>query len=296
VRKLLLSLVAMLGVAVAVLPALAVGNSPPTTASFTAVDFNWEVSGSSATQATIAQGGTVSFSYPSGISEHNADFSGGPQPSSCKQTAGTNSGAVPPLPHSPAVVGWSGTCTFNTAGTYTFHCDLHPFMTATIVVQAPVTTTSTTQSTTRSTTQSSGTTTTSSTTTTRSSSPSPGRGESPLLGGTGRAIAVAAHQRGTAVRATVKISAAGAGGELVADLFASRAALGSHPRPGIVRVGHVSRRSLHAGTNRLSIPLDAAARHALRKHRHLELTLKITVRSLHGAHSSTARKVVLRLS
>lgn len=265
-RELLLSLVAMVGAAVAVLPALGAGSSPPTTASFTAIDNKWEVSGSTATRVTIAQGGTVTFSYPSGVSIHNADFSHGPEPSSCIQTSGPNSGPVPPLPNQPTVRGWSGSCTFNTPGTYTFFCDVHRFMTGTIVVQAPGTTTS-------------------SSTTTPSGPPRP----APAT------FVVAARQRGTVVRATMKISAAGAGGRLVANLFATRAALGLHPRRGATRVGQLSRSSLQSRTVRLSIPLDAVAIHALRKHRRLQLTLKITVRSLQGARASAARKVLLRV-
>jgi plastocyanin len=123
------------------------GSAAPGTASFTAVDMGsshfWYVTGTTSTQATIAQGGTVTFSYPSGSSRHNVDFGSGPQPSSCTQTAGPNSGAVPPLPHVPTAPGWSGSCTFNNAGTYIFICDLHPNMISTIIVQAPEATTST---------------------------------------------------------------------------------------------------------------------------------------------------------
>jgi hypothetical protein len=94
----------------------------------------------------------------------------------------------------------------------------------------------------------------------------------------------------------VKISAAGAGGTLVANLFLSRVALGLRPRHGTVRVGHLSRSSLHEGTVHLSIPLDAAARRALRKHRQLKPTITITVRSPRGAHVSITRTLLLRAS
>ncbi|MBV8430967.1 MAG: hypothetical protein JO244_07395, partial [Solirubrobacterales bacterium] len=138
----LLVLVAIPGAAASVLPSFAAGDSPPASASFSAVDFAWNASGGG-NQVTIAQGGTVSFGYPGGASRHNVDFSGGAFPTSCSQTAGASSGAVPPLPNQPTAPGWTGSCTFSTPGTYTFHCDLHPFMTGTIVVEAPGETTTT---------------------------------------------------------------------------------------------------------------------------------------------------------
>jgi plastocyanin len=108
--------------------------SLPTSASFTASDFQWDAAGGGHT-VTIAQGGTVDFGYPVGSSDHNADFGSGAAPTSCSQNAGASSGTVPPLPHNPTPAGWSGDCTFNTLGRYTFHCDLHPFMTGTVVVE-----------------------------------------------------------------------------------------------------------------------------------------------------------------
>jgi plastocyanin len=123
--------------AVAVVPGLAAG-SAPSSASFTAYDFGWSANGNvKSTRLTVAQGATVTFSYPTGINSHNADFGKGPKPSDCTQTAGPASGSVPPLPRQPTKPGWSGTCTFDAPGIYNFHCDLHTFMTGTVVVQGP---------------------------------------------------------------------------------------------------------------------------------------------------------------
>jgi predicted lipoprotein with Yx(FWY)xxD motif/plastocyanin len=128
-------LAGLLGAAVAVLPTLASGQP---TGSFTAVDLSlfshaFQVSGATGNQLTISQGGTVSFGYPSGSSAHNVDFNQSQQqPSSCN------------LPSNPTAAPWSGSCTFNAPGTYVFHCDLHPTMTGTIVVEASGTTTGTT--------------------------------------------------------------------------------------------------------------------------------------------------------
>jgi hypothetical protein len=91
--------------------------APPTDATINAFDFGFRESGDARKHA------------------HNVDFDAA-QPTSCTQTSGRNSGAVPPLPGSPDVQGWMGTCRFDTPGTFTFACDAHPFETGTIVVLA----------------------------------------------------------------------------------------------------------------------------------------------------------------
>lgn len=306
-RVLLLPFAALAGAAVAALPTVAAGTSPPSAASFAAIDYAWQISGSTETQATIAQDGTVTFDYPSGASTHNADFGTGPHPSSCTQTAGASSGAVPPLPHQPTAPGWSGTCTFNTPGTYTFHCDLHPFMSGTIVVQASGTTTTSTTSTTTATTTTTGTTTgitptgTTSTvpqpTTTPATTPTPGsgaaRGGSPLAGTAARAIMIARRQRGSAVRGSVSVSAAGAGGRLEVQAFAARAALTEARQRASVRVGRLVRRSLPAGIVRFSIPLNSAAKRALAHRGRLKLVVRIAVASRVRVQVSVLRSVTL---
>ena len=93
------------------------------TASITAKDpYNFD-NGSGGNSVTIAKGGSVTFSYPSGGgSSHNVVF-GAAQPTSCTDMPATAS----PSP-------WSGSCTFDAYGTYTFHCGLHSFMTGTVDV------------------------------------------------------------------------------------------------------------------------------------------------------------------
>jgi plastocyanin len=293
----------LLGAATAIVPSLASGSSPPTSASFTAIDDAWEANGSpTSTQVTIAQGGTVTFSYPSGGTQHNADFGSGLAPSGCTQTAGPSSGAVPPLPHSQTPPGWSGSCTFNTPGTYTFHCDLHSFMTGTIVVQAPgsSTTSTTTTTTTTATTPATqpGTTTVAPPTTTTTTTPAPpsgGSGQSagsPVAGTAASAFSIAARQRGYLVRGSVRIAEAGAGGKLEVDLFAGARALARRGR-GLLRVGRTVFSPLTPGTARFSAPLDAVANRALRRHP-LTLTVVVTVRSPGGRAASVTRTIVLR--
>jgi plastocyanin len=251
-----------------VIPGIAAGSSAPGTASFTAIDFAWQANGGPGTKATIAQGGTVAFSYPTGISEHNADFGQGPQPTSCAQTAGPGSGRVPPLPHQATSAGWTGTCTFNAPGTYTFHCDVHPFMTGTVVVEGSGSTTG----------AGTGTTTTT--------------GGAPLAGQPSRAISVAARQRGATVHGSVKLAKAAAGGRLEVDLRASARSLGLRGT-GPVLVGRLTITGLKPGTKRFAVSLDAAARRALRRHGRLELSVEVLVRSPSGRSVSVIRRVLL---
>ena len=108
---------------------------PPTAAIINAFDFGFENPATHENTVTIVAGQSVVFAYPSGANSHNVDFDAA-QPTSCTQTSGRNSGAVPPLPGSPDVQGWMGTCRFDTPGTFTFVCDAHAFETGTIVVLA----------------------------------------------------------------------------------------------------------------------------------------------------------------
>jgi hypothetical protein len=65
-------------------------------------------------------------------------------------------------------------------------------------------------------------------------------------------------------------------------------------RRGRARVGRLVRCSLHAGTVRFAVALNAAARRALRTHRRLVVTAKITVESPQGVRESATRRLVLR--
>ena len=122
--------------------AAATGATPPSTA-VTAVDFDWSMPGGADYTATIAAGGTVSFSYPSGAAIHNVDFLGA-SPTACTQLTGAAVGSTSPLPATPEAPGWSGICRFDTPGTYAFVCDDHNYMKGTIEVEAHTTTTTAT--------------------------------------------------------------------------------------------------------------------------------------------------------
>jgi len=107
-------------------------------ASVEAHDLYWQDASSTDAKdnsVTIAPGESVKFSYPSGESSHNVKFTAAAdaQPT-CTQTAGDVSGSVPPLPKYATPPGWSGNCTFNTVGAYSFVCSVHPEMTGTVLV------------------------------------------------------------------------------------------------------------------------------------------------------------------
>jgi plastocyanin len=215
-----------LGAGAAAVPVLAAGSAP----SFTAVDYAWMVTAvAKSTTVTIAPGSSVGFSYPTGHSFHNADFGTGARPASCTQTAGAPSGRVPPLPHTPTGMGWSGSCTFVTPGIYQFHCDEHPFMTGRVVVQGP-----------------------------------PG---SPLAGRPANAISIASRQRGTGVHGSVRLSRQAAGGTLEVDLRLGGRRVGrltrTPLRAGTVRfavaLGPAAKRALRRG-GRLSLGVTAIVR------------------------------------
>jgi plastocyanin len=271
------ALAALLGVAAAVVPTLASGQAAGS-ASFTAVDFAFN-SSQGGNSASIDAGGTVSFSYPQGGSEHNVDFTGGPATPSCTQSKGTNSGSVPPVPHSPQGPGWAGSCTFSTPGTYTFHCDLHNFMTGTITVNSGGTTTTTT-------TTSPGTTTSTSTTTTPAPTSTGGPSPAAALG----SVALASSQTGTSVRGSATVGHAGS--TLSVNLLATRAGL-ARAAAATASAGRLTRHSVGPGRVSFSVALNQKARRALRRHGRLALTVGIRVTPPAGRAGTTTRHVTL---
>ena len=246
----------LLGAALATVPAPAAPGSEPSTGSFVASDFMWSAVGGGS-RVVIAQGGTVNFSYPSGISEHNAHFTTG-NPSSCVQTAGDNLGPVPPLPRHPDGEGWRGTCAFNTPGIYRFHCDVHPFMIGTVAVQASGTSAA----------------------------------DSPLAGAASQAIHFAPKQRGATVRGSIKVSRAGQGGSLQVALVARQSDLGAKgSKP--VTVGRLSSK-LRGGRVKVLASLGRRAKNALARRGVLRIQVKLIVQSPAGRTARAARQVLLR--
>jgi plastocyanin len=261
-----LAFAAVLGALVAALPSLASSETSPTVE---AVNVGLYTHYWSPSQVAVASGGVVRFSNPTTVA-HGVEWRDASKP--------TCSGEVP-VGNTPAASGtnWSGTCTFPQAGTYTFYCTVHgPEMSGTITVSASGTTTMTTGVT---------PTPTVPTSTTPASEPSsaPPPLERPSL---------RFSQRGGAVRGSLDVSRTGAGGRLRIGLFAKRAALGRASGPSHVRVGQLVRSSVPAGRFSFRVKLDASARRALRRHRRLALSVRITLTPTEGEPLTLTRAVV----
>ncbi len=202
------------------------------------------------------------------------------------------------VPVSPAAAtsGWEGTCKFEAPGTYQLEDPSMFYPRATVEVSAATSTGSTTGGSTSSSSSGSSTTTSGAGSSTATGAPAgaqPPLG-SPLLGSESSAVSLGATQRGHSVHGSVAVSQAGAGGRLEVELLARSAALASTARVARVEVGRVLRAGLHAGTVTFTVPLDARARHALRAHGRLALSVRIVLSATHGAPVTLVRSVLVR--
>jgi plastocyanin len=101
-------------------------------------------------------------------------------------------------------------------------------------------------------------------------------------------------QHGTSIGGSLQVSAAGAGGRLEIDLFAKGATLAGARHSAAARVGRLVRSSVSAGKVSFVVPLDAAARRALKRLRHLAVSVRITLTPKHGRVETVIRSVELR--
>jgi hypothetical protein len=282
---LLFALAALLGAAVAVLPALAAGPSEAKLeVNQNCVEPDWPCwatpgSGSPASSVAIAVGGEVTFT-DNASTVANVAWTG---------SAPSCSSGVPVSPASPKT-GWEGTCKFEQSGTYKFESSTlfngGPSLNYTkyeIVVEG--TTAGTTPTT---------TTTTTPTTTTTIAPTTPGEPShgSPLEGGS-RALKLTSSQRGSTVHGSIKVSQAAAGGRLEVGLFAAGASLAKAGHPAQVRVGRLLRAPLQAGNVSFSVSLSAKGKVALHRHGRLRLTVKVTLTPVQGAAVTVTRGVVV---
>lgn len=258
--------VAGIAVVAVLAPAVAVAEAPPLTGTINAVDIAWENPATGQGKVTIAPGGTVDFSYPSGGTIHNVAFSGA-SPTSCTQTAGPSSGAVPPLPATPSGPGWAGSCKFDAEGTFAFVCGFHAGMNGSVVVSSTI----------------------------PAEPPSGGGGGSgggaaDTGGPAAGKLVVAAVQRGGAVRGSVIV--AGAGSRLRVDLMARRSALGGSGAK-LVSVGRASK-AVGAGKRAFSVGLSGAAKRAVASAARLAVTVKVKVKPPSGAAFLATRSVLAK--
>jgi hypothetical protein len=113
----------------------------------------------------------------------------------------------------------------------------------------------------------------------------------PIVGGP----SLRSTQRGTSVKGSLNVSQAGGDGRLEVDLYAKSASLARAGHSKQVRVGRLVRASVSAGRVSFSVALTARGKRALTRHRHLALTVKITLTPVRGAPVvSVTRNVVLR--
>jgi len=281
----LLGLAALLGVAAATLPAVAVSETSPSIVAENHAGVKETHSWAPAT-ASVGENGVVTFSNPTNVI-HGVEWVADPATPGC--SAGVPVGTGP----SHSGTNWSGTCTFTKPGVYTFYCTVHgPEMTGTITVSAngKVTSTMSTPAGTP------GAPPTGTTTTPTTASPvlAPQTPASPLAGSASAAFKLAAIERGTSVHGSLAISAAGAGGHLEIELLARRAALAGAAHAAPVTVGRSLRSALRAGQLVFSVALDRQARRALQRAHHLALTVRIELTPAQGATVTVDRSVLLR--
>jgi plastocyanin len=241
------------------------GAAAPDTASIEAYDYGFKDPDTNLNSTTVAMGGTVAFSYPAGgTSSHNIVFDTS-QPSSCTQTAGADVGPVPPLPAAPSGAGWAGTCTFNSAGRFAFHCGLHAFMTGAVEVvdpNAPATGTTAPPGETQ---------------------PTPGELAPP-------GVKVAHRQRGTVVRGSVTTPAGPS--HIVVRAFVAKRAPAARARQ--VRIGSVTKDSKGTGKTAFALRINRAARRALHRRHRLAVNLRIAVTPAAGPAVTKTVAVTLR--
>jgi hypothetical protein len=285
-RKRYLPVAAVLGAAVAIVPALAAAG--PSEVKLEVNEYCvqpnwpcWATPGSSppaqpAFKTTIASGGTVMFVDHG--KEANIAWTG---------AAPTCEASVPVAPAAPKT-GWEGKCTFATAGTYKFESSTLfkeigytniDYTKYEVVVEVSTTTTTTMGTT--------GTTTTPTMTTT-----SPASSESPLAGSESRAVKVAKSQRGGSVKGSLQISKAGSGDRLEVDLLATTASLAKAGHATQV-VGRFVSASVSAGHRSFSVKLNAKARRALKRRHRLALKVKITLTPAGGEALTITRSVTV---
>jgi plastocyanin len=250
------------------------------TASFVAGDNFWTRTagvGSSGSNASIFTGGTVSFSN-GGNNPHNVTFTASQQPSVCTPTL--------PMPGPPTTQDWSGTCTFNSPGSYSFLCQQHSsVMTGSVQVVNPPT----------------------GGPPPGGGNPPPGGGNPPGGGGGGSGgnepgasptqpgspkISFARKQTGTTVRGTVDVSARA---KIVVTALVSNRYLSTRRPKKLKKVtaGAQTKRS-NGGKVRFAVKLRAAARRALERREKLTVSLRIVVTPPSGEATTRTIKVTLR--
>jgi plastocyanin len=289
--KLLVPALALVAGAAAAIPVAAGSEGTPSVGAFSYAGSNyWYPSA-----VAVAPGGSVKISNATGVA-HGLLFVSGPVAPACSESIPYGSGR--------SGTSWSGTCTFPSAGVYTFYCTVHGAeMTEKVTAEAAGTTTTTTTTT-------GGTTTTTTTVTTPTGTGngyvpggtqgSTGGSTSPAASGAGglagARLLAAATLPGGRVRASLDVPAGAAGAALEAELLASRATLERGASARLVAIARARRTSLPAGHVTVTLRADRRARRTLARHRRLAVTLRVAL-ELPGGSPGTlvlTRRALLR--
>jgi plastocyanin len=295
-----LALAALTGAAVAVLPSISSSAATASSATVTGLDtLMW-----SPVAVTISAGGSVTFTDPSKSVPHGVVWKSGPETPACSG-----------VPIDEGRTDWTGSCSFEDAGTYEYYCWVHGMnMSGTIYVEGAGGSTTGTGTATTGTTNTTSSTPTSSTSTepsqggsmTGMSMPGPGTTSAPEPAGTspasargeprdslvGGALRLQTHQRAS-VRGSLEVARAGS--SLRISLLA--ASIATHGRgsraPAELLVGRLRRSSLPAGRASFEVSLNGLARSLLERRGRLALSVRITLTPPSGA--SVVRSLAIEL-
>jgi plastocyanin len=272
-RALALAGMGVLGGAVVVLPGVAASETAPPAVvaeNAGAYSHHWVPP-----SVTINSGGAVEFSNPTEVA-HGIRW---------MSTPGTTPVCAAGVPVGTTSVAsgthWKGTCSFATAGTYTYYCTVHGnAMSGSITVAAttPETTPGTTPGTTPSTSS------TPTTTSTPGGATTPGAPSSPAAELS--ALKLGPSRHGSSIHGSVLLAQAAAGGTLTIVL---QARLGAHR----VLVGRLTRAYLSAGFQSWTIALSSRARRALHAKHRLPLSVKVSLTPPGGTATSLTRTLTL---
>ncbi len=270
----------LLGSAALALPAQAISETTAPAPSVTAenaglYEHHWNPS-----SVGVGAGASVQFSNPTAV-PHGIRWIATP--------GGANPACAAGVPvaggTSSSGTGWSGSCTFTAAGTYTYYCTVHgAAMSGTIVVGGPPTTPAPPPTLPPSYPE-------------PTPGPSPGPAPAPGSPGAPHTSALSAlrvHQgdHGSAVRGSLDVSAAGGGERLEVELLAASAALAARSA-ATARVGLLVRSHVAAGTVAFTVGLDRRARSALRRRGHLVVTVRTLLGPAGGGPAALARRLSL---
>ncbi len=321
-RKRYLPLVALLGAALAVIPAMA-----SSTGSSTATVSGLESIMWSPMEVAITPGGTVTFKDTSRSVPHGIIWkSGNPETPACSG-----------VPVNEGKTEWEGSCTFSKEGTYNYECYVHHmYMTGRIYVNTagtiPTTTITTTTTTTPTTTTPTTTTPTTTTPTTTSTTPTTtgttptttsttptqttattsqataappiqtGTGQQPAGGSSSPLHANTPHdslQGGSLRLATSQtlsvhgsIEVAQAGSRLEIELLAPSASIATAARS--VVVGHLLKAKVSAGRFSFKIAPSGRLQSVLTRRGQIALTVRIVLTPPHGTRLTRTLTVTLR--